>query len=183
MVAVLRECGALARIVPELDHCLDRPGVPARLAARIDEAASHDYALPVRFACLALDVAPDAIAALATRVNAPTDCRDLARLASLEREEMQRKDLDAQAALSLLERCDALRRPERLERLLEVAECDAHCHKPARFVPREFLGAALAAARSVDAGAAARAHPDDVPGAVRRARLAAIAALQAPTGH
>jgi hypothetical protein len=35
----------------------------------------------------------------------------------------------------------------------------------------------------VDAGAVAREHPDDIPGAVRRARLAAIAALQPPTGH
>ena len=45
------------------------------------------------------------------------------------------------------------------------------------------LARALAAARAVDAGAVAREHPDDIPGAVRRARLAAIAALQPPTGH
>jgi len=42
---------------------------------------------------------------------------------------------------------------------------------------------ALQAARAVDAGAAAREHPDDVPGAVRRARLTAIASLQPSTGH
>jgi len=183
MVAVLRECGALARVMPELDRCFARPEVPERLAARLDEAASRGYALPVRFALLVLDLAPDDIAALARRVNAPTDCRDLARIASLEREEARRRDLDAGSTLALLERCDALRRPDRLERLLEVAECDAHCTKPAAFVPRKYLVAALAAARSIDAAAAARGHPDDIPGAVRRARLAAIAALQPPTGH
>src|SRR4029077_1759447 len=120
---------------------------------------AREYALPVRFALLLLDVSAEGIAALASRVNAPTDCRDLARLASLEREEVQRRDLDAESTLGLLERCDALRRPERLERLVEVAECDAHCAKPARFVPRRYLAAALAAARSIDAAAAARSHP------------------------
>src|SRR5438445_3047061 len=58
MIAVLRECAALARIVPELDSCFERPDVPERLAARIDEAAARGYGLPVRFACLVLDVPP-----------------------------------------------------------------------------------------------------------------------------
>jgi hypothetical protein len=35
----------------------------------------------------------------------------------------------------------------------------------------------------VDAGAIAREHPGEIAGAVRRARLTAIAALQSPTGH
>jgi hypothetical protein len=41
---------------------------------------------------------------------------------------------------------------------------------------------ALAAARRVDAGAVARDNRDDVPGAVRRARLVAIAELEAAPG-
>jgi hypothetical protein len=48
---------------------------------------------------------------------------------------------------------------------------------------RSTLAGALAAARGIDAGAISREHPADIPGAVRRARLAAIAALQLPTGH
>ncbi|HXF78779.1 MAG TPA: multifunctional CCA tRNA nucleotidyl transferase/2'3'-cyclic phosphodiesterase/2'nucleotidase/phosphatase [Usitatibacter sp.] len=180
MLAVLRDCGALARVLPEVDRAYDRPDVPERLAHRVDEAAARGYGLAVRFALLALDLSIEDIASLAARVNAPNDCRDLARLASCERDEVRRPDLDAESTLALLERCDAFRRGDRLERLLEVAECDA---LPASVgAARKFLLAALAAARAVDAGAAARANPGDVPGAVRRARTAAIASLQPPTG-
>ena len=68
-------------------------------------------------------------------------------------------------------------------RLIEVAECDLHAGPAHDFVPRRILARALEAARAVDAAAIARAHRDDIPGAVRRARLVAIAALQPPTGH
>ena len=183
VVAVLRECGALARVLPEVDRAFDRPDVPERLAARLDEAAARGYPLPVRFSLLVLDLDPDSVETLSRRVNAPNDCRDLAKIATLERDEVRRKDLDAESTLSLLERCGALRRSERLEELLEVAECDAHCEKPAAFVPREYLMGALRAARGIDAGSIARDNPGDIPGAVRRARLAAIASLQPPSGN
>jgi hypothetical protein len=55
--------------------------------------------------------------------------------------------------------------------------------KPMQTVPRELLVSALEAARKVDAGAAARENPGDIPGAVRRARLVAIASLQPTTGN
>ena len=45
------------------------------------------------------------------------------------------------------------------------------------------LDAFLQGTHVEDAGAIAREFPADVPGAIRRARLAAIASLQAPTGH
>lgn len=180
MLAVLRDCGALARVAPELDRVYDRPEVPERLAHRLDEAAARGYGLAVRFALLSLDLCVEDIASLAARVNAPNDCRDLARLASCERDEVHRPDLDAESTLALLERCDAFRRGDRLERLLEVAECDA---LPASIAaPRKSLLAALACARAVDAGAVARENPGDVPGAIRRARTVAIAALQPPAG-
>jgi len=54
---------------------------------------------------------------------------------------------------------------------------------PSAFAPRRSLTCALEAARSIDAGAVAREFPADIPGAVRRARLAAIAGLQPATGH
>ena len=174
VVGVLRECGGLARILPEVDRTL----VPDKLAARLDRAVHHGYGLAVRFALLVLDVPVDGIEALSRRLNTPNDCRDLARVAALERDEVRRRDLDAEATLSLLERCDAFRRSDRLERLIEVAECDV----PGDDAPRRSLQAALKAARDVDAGAAAKEHPDDIRGAVRRARLAAIASLQPPAG-
>jgi tRNA nucleotidyltransferase (CCA-adding enzyme) len=183
MIAVLRECGALARILPEVDHALDRAEVSERLPTRLDEAQARGRGLSVRFALLLLDVEVDGIGALSRRLNAPNDCRELARLSALERDEIRRKDLDAEATLSLLERCDAFRRSDRLERLMEVAECDALGYEPGNAVPRQFFLSALKAARDIDARAIALEHPDDIPGAVRRARLAAVASLQPPTGN
>ena len=183
MLAVLRECGALARVLPELDRWFSRPEVPERLAARLEHAAERGYGLAVRFALLVLDLPPPEAEALAARVNAPNECRELAALAIRERELDEERSLDAESALGLLERADAFRRPERLARLLEVAECDALAPAGESFVPRRALLAALHAARNVDAAAIAREFPQDIPGAVRRARLAAIAGLQRPTGH
>jgi tRNA nucleotidyltransferase (CCA-adding enzyme) len=182
MLAVLRECGALASILPELDRSYAHPDAPDRIAARIDCGADKGFALAVRFALLALDLRLEDAAELALRVNAPNDCREIAKLAICEREEIRRRDLDAESTLALLERCDAFRRPDRLERLLEVAQCDARrgVEEPA---PREPLLRALEAARKIDAGAIAHAHPEDIGGAIRRARLAAIASLQPPTGN
>jgi tRNA nucleotidyltransferase (CCA-adding enzyme) len=179
MIAVLRECGALARILPELDRSLTRPGAPESLARRLDCTAARGHALAVRFASLALELAPEELAALVERVNAPGDCRELARLAAIERGEIGRRDLDAESTLSLLERADAFRRPERLDRLLETAECDG----AEAFAPRERLKRALEAARGVDAAKIARDNPGDIPGALRRARLVAIASLQPATGN
>jgi tRNA nucleotidyltransferase (CCA-adding enzyme) len=117
-------------------------------------------------------------------LNPPGECRDLAVAAVRERELLASgAGLDAEATLGVLERSDAFRRPERLERLLEVAECDTLAAEPGASRPRAELPRALAAARNVDAASIAREHPEDVPGAVRRARLAAIAELQPPTGH
>ena len=180
MLAVLRDCGALARVLPELDRSYDRPEIPEHLAHRLDEAASRGYGLAVRFALLTLDLPLEDVASLSARVNAPNECRELARLASCERDEVRRPDLDAESTLALLERCDAFRRAERLERLLEVALCDT---LPASIAAAsKHLFAALAAARAVDGGAVARENPKDVPGAVRRARITAIASLQPATG-
>ncbi|MGZ5097472.1 MAG: multifunctional CCA addition/repair protein [Usitatibacter sp.] len=179
MLAVLRECGALGRILPELDETFRDSRVPEELAARLDRAASRGYGLPVRFALMVIDLAVEKAMQLVARVNAPADCRDLARLAILERDLLAvGAGLDADSALQILERSDAFRRPDRIERLLEVAECDSQSQSPQAFAPRAALLKALGAARAVDAGQVSRASPEDIPGAVRRARLVAIAALQ-----
>jgi tRNA nucleotidyltransferase (CCA-adding enzyme) len=183
MVMVLRECGALARALPQLDEWYSASVAPERMASRLDEAAARGYSLPVRYALLLLDLEPAKAEALSARVNAPGDCRELAAAAIRETGQLQEATLDAEATLSLLERSDAFRRPERLERLLEVAHCDAHSHAGDRRVPERELRRALEAARKVDGAALAREHPGDIPGAIRRARLTAIAGLQAPTGH
>ena len=183
MVAVLRECGALARVLPEIDASFDRPDVPERLAERLDRAAARGYGLAVRFALLVLDLDGGDAARLAGRVNAPGDCRELALLAIRERDSIASPDLDADSTLEVLERSDSFRRPERLDLLLEVAECDAHAEAAEAFAPRRAMRRALDAARTVDAGAVACENPGDIPAALRRARLVAIAQLQPATGN
>lgn len=178
MIAVLHECAALARVLPELHAAYSQPHAPEQLASRLGRAAGAGFTLPVRYALLVLDLSPESAAALALRINTPAECRDLARIAIQERELLE-QPLDAQSTLSLLERADAFRRPGRLDRLVEVAECDVG---EARAL-RAGLAAALEAARKVDSGAISRQHPQDIPGSIRRARLTAIAALQPVSGN
>jgi len=176
MVAVLSACGALGRILPEIADT-------AALAARLQCSAASAHPLPVRFALLVLDVADDALAPLMERLNPPGECRDLARIAVRERSVLAAPLPDADATLTLLERADAFRRPERLDRLLEVVACDAGCPPALRRGTGPYLVEALKCARAIDAGRIAREEPDDVPGAIRRARLMAVAQLQPPSGH
>jgi tRNA nucleotidyltransferase (CCA-adding enzyme) len=141
MIAVLRECGALARVLPEIDASFERPEVPEMLAERLDRAAARGYGLAVRFALLVLDLEVPAATRLVERVNAPNDCRDLAIVAIEAREVVKTCDADAESTLSLLERADSFRRPDRLDRLLEVAESDAHVDSPGRSGPANSCAA------------------------------------------
>ncbi len=180
MVAALRDAGALGRILPEVERALARnPGGAERLAARLDHGAQMRSPLPARYAGLLLDTTSDDAAALSARINAPADCRDAAVLATRERALVtQAQSLVADQMLGLLERADAFRRPERLELLIQIAQADAGTADSAGFALRQRLERAFRAARSVDAASIARGHPDDIPGAIQRARLAAIAAVE-----
>jgi len=174
MLEVLRECGALAHVLPEIDARLAGEGIDLA-RARLEAAIGH--VLAVRFACLALGLGPEAVAALCERVNAPGECRDIAGLAARERAAVEGAGaLGPEPLLALLERTDAFRRPERLERLLEVCACDLRARGSSRAVPRERIHAARAAALGVDAAAIAREHPQAVPAAIHAARAARIAA-------
>jgi tRNA nucleotidyltransferase (CCA-adding enzyme) len=153
MFDVLRECGALERVMPEIARLY---GVPQRadyhpeidtgvhVMMVIDHAASRHYALPVRFAALThdlgkadtpTDVLPrhighearsvDRIKPLCERLRVPNDCRDLALLVAREHGNIHRvMDMGAAALLRLLERCDALRKPARFAEALQACEAD-----------------------------------------------------------
>ncbi|MBN9411019.1 MAG: multifunctional CCA addition/repair protein [Burkholderiales bacterium] len=154
MIEVLRECGALARLLPEVDRLF---GVPQRaehhpevdtgahLLLVLDMAARLQAPLDVRFACLAHDLGkgttpPDVLPrhigheqrsarlmrAVAERLRVPSDCRDLADVVAREHGNIHASGtLGPAAVLRLLERCDALRKPGRFERALLACECDA----------------------------------------------------------
>ena len=92
-------------------------------------------------------------------------------------------DFGPAALLRLIERCDALRRPQRFAEMLLACECDARGRlgrEDAPYLPRERLLRVLSAVQSVDATAiAAELAAGDVTGpavgeAIRRARLEAL---------
>ncbi len=152
-VAVLRECGALAVVFPELDRLFGVPQ-PPQWHPEVDtgihvglvlEAAVRLSAEPrVRFAALVHDVGkgstPPAewprhvghevrgallIAELAERLKVPKEFRELALLVARHHGLCHRAlELRAATVLELLEHCDALRRPERFGEFLLACEAD-----------------------------------------------------------
>jgi tRNA nucleotidyltransferase (CCA-adding enzyme) len=115
-------------------------------------------------------------------LKAPAECRDLALLAAACHGDIRRgPKMRAEAIVRLLERTDALRRPQRFLRLLEACACDfrgrlGYGDKP---VPaRDMFPSALEAAGSIDAAAIARAcaRKEDIPGCLHEARIEAVAA-------
>lgn len=153
MLEVLRECGALTRILPEVDALW---GVPQRadthpevdtgahLLLVLTMAARLQTPLDVRFACLTHDLgkattAADALPrhpgheerglpllrALCQRLRVPADCRRLAEVVVREHGAIHAcQRLGAQELVLLLERCDAFRQPQRFAHVLQACECD-----------------------------------------------------------
>jgi tRNA nucleotidyltransferase (CCA-adding enzyme) len=170
MLAVLRDCGALARILPELDA---QWGVPMMLV--IDHAAERGYALPVRFAALVHDLGSHLITELSRRLRVPTECRDLAVMTAREHGNVSRAlELPPDAIVTLFERCDAFRKPDRFAQMLLACESDMR----SRDLPQApYLLRALDAARGVNAGEVAARYVDNrqkIPEAVRAARVSAV---------
>jgi tRNA nucleotidyltransferase (CCA-adding enzyme) len=154
MLQVLRDCGALQRLLPEVDRLY---GVPQRaeyhpeidtgihLEMVLDQSARLNAPLDVRFACLCHDLGkgttpPDVLPRhigheqrsekltreLCTRWRVPVECKALAELVAREHGNIhQSASFGADAVLRLLMRCDALRRPERFLLALQACECDA----------------------------------------------------------
>jgi tRNA nucleotidyltransferase (CCA-adding enzyme) len=154
MFDVLRDCGALVRILPELDALWGVPQPPAHhpeidtgvhVMQVLDYAAGQDYALPVRFAALMHDLGKGAtppatwprhhgheglgvalVEAVCARLRVPLECRDLAVMTAREHGNLHRAlELNATTIITLFGRCDAFRRPERFAQMLLAAECDA----------------------------------------------------------
>jgi tRNA nucleotidyltransferase (CCA-adding enzyme) len=215
MFAVLRDCGALARILPELDALWGVPQPPLRhpevdtgvhMMLVIDYAAEQGYDLPIRFAALMHDlgkgetppehwpkhhghegIGPRLITDLSKRLRVPTDCRDLAVMTAREHGNVSRAlELRPNTIVSLFERCDAFRKPERFAQMLLAAECDArgrgdedHEMRSRDYPQRPYLLRALEAARGVNAGEVAARYTENrekIPEAVHAARVAAVKA-------
>ncbi len=154
MFDVLRRCGALVRLLPEVDRLW---GVPQRadyhpevdtgvhLMMVLDTCAQLGAALAVRFACLGHDLGkgntPAAdlprhvgheqrgvvlVRRIAERLRVPTECRELAEVVAREHGNVHRSgEFGAAPLVRLLERCDAIRKPARFDEILLACECDA----------------------------------------------------------
>jgi tRNA nucleotidyltransferase (CCA-adding enzyme) len=188
-ISTLRECGALAAVLPEVDALFAASSgrsAPLESLGALDHAAATHEPLVVRYAVLAgaLAETPQARVLradrLSARVNAPADCRDLARLAARFGDRIERAEtLSATAILELLLAVDALRRPERLQGLLRVCAAWRHAQADADEAEHDAaaaLGDALAVVRSVNAAALASGGRDgrEVAHRLRAERLKAL---------
>ena len=215
MLTVLRDCGALQRLLPEVARLW---GVPQRaeyhpevdtgvhLMMVLDMAARLAAPLPVRFACLTHDLGKGTTPAdvlprhigheersarllkgLAERLRVPTDCRELADVVAREHGNIHRSEnLAAAATVRLLERCDAIRKPQRFAQVLQACECDARgrlgfedaAYPQAARLQRALDAALQVRTDTVAADAAARGLKGPKIGeAVHAARVGAVAAL------
>jgi tRNA nucleotidyltransferase (CCA-adding enzyme) len=150
----LRSCGALAKILPEVDALFGVPqpekhhpeidcGIHTMLV--VDDAALHDYPLEVRFAALTHDLGKgntpkdilprhighelrgvELVKQLSQRMRASSECRDLALLAARYHGDIHRaRELCAETIIKLFHSADAWRRPERFTHLLQACAADA----------------------------------------------------------
>ncbi len=190
--ATLDRCGALAQLLPELDALFAKsrrsgPAAGTRILRAVDRAAATGEPLAVRYAVLAgalartTSVRERLAESLSRRLNAPTDCRELARLAArLDARVKRATELTSAALLDLLLSIDALRRPERLDRLLRV--CAAWGHVEGGAARHDGLAAVrLAEALRIVRGVRLAPHAPDQPRGtdiVQRVRAARLKALR-----
>ncbi|MES2635931.1 MAG: multifunctional CCA addition/repair protein [Pseudomonadota bacterium] len=154
MFEVLRACGALQKILPELDRLWGVPqpaqhhpeidtGVHVMMV--IDYAAKQNFSLPVRFAALThdlgkgttpVDILPRHIGHeirsvsllkdVSNRLRVPNDCKELAHIVAKFHGKLHQASLmRADTLLEFLMELDAIRQPARFEDFLKACEADA----------------------------------------------------------
>ena len=158
MFEVLKACGALKVLLPEVNRLWGVPqraeyhpeiDTGVHLMMVLDMSAQLKASLPVRVACLMHDLGkgttpkeewPRHIAheqrsakllqQVCERLRIPVECKELSDVVAREHGNIHRsQDLNPGALLRLLERCDALRKPERMPDILLACECDARGRK------------------------------------------------------
>lgn len=154
MFEVLRECGALQRILPELNRLWGVPqpvqhhpevdtGVHVMLV--VDYAASQNFSLPIRFAALMHDLGKGTTPAdflpkhigheersfnlvreVCKRIKVPNDCKELAQIvAKFHGKLHQSLQMKPSTLLSFLIELDAIRQPTRFKDFLQACEADS----------------------------------------------------------
>jgi tRNA nucleotidyltransferase (CCA-adding enzyme) len=154
MFEVLRACGALQKILPELDKLW---GVPQpqqhhpeidtglHVMMVVDYAASRNFSLPVRFAALMHDLgkgttpvemlpkhighelrSANLLKEVCKRLRVPNDCRELGMMtAKFHGKLHQAPQMRPATLLEFLIELDAIRQPERFKDFLKACEADS----------------------------------------------------------
>jgi len=153
-ITTLRDCGALKKILPEVDALFGVPQPPhyhpeidcgIHTMLVLEETARQGYALEVRFAALMHDLGKattpkdilprhighearsvELLRGLCDRLRIPGECRDLGLLVARYHGDVHRaRELRPDTIVRLFQSCDAWRKPERFSRLLEACTSDA----------------------------------------------------------
>ena len=154
MFEVLRGCGALKVLLPELDRLWGVPQRPehhpeidtgVHVMMVLDQCARLQAPLAVRWAALMHDLGKGTTPAdvlprhighegrsvklahrVAERLRVPTECRELAEVVAREHGHIhQSGELNAAAVMRLMTRCDAIRQSDRFALVLQACEADA----------------------------------------------------------
>lgn len=154
MFEVLRACGALVKILPELDRLWGVPQPPryhpevdtgVHVMMVIDYAAKQQFNLPVRFAALTHDLGKgttpkdilprhigheqrsvDLLKEMCKRLRVPNDCKELARIvAKLHGKLHHVHEMRADTMLKFFMDTDAFRQPARFKDFLRACEADS----------------------------------------------------------
>ena len=214
MFEVLRECGALQVLLPELNRLWGVPQRPeyhpevdtgVHMMMVMDMAARLNTPLAVRVACLMHDLGKGTTPAdvlprhighegrsvkllqkVCDRLRVPTDCKELAEVVAREHGNIHRSaDLNAEAVMRLLERCDAIRQPERFAQVLQACECDARGRlgfeeaaypQAARLLQAQKAALSVETAPIAQAAAAQGLKGPQIGDQISKARVKAVAA-------
>ena len=153
MFDVLHECGALQKLLPEINW-----GNTTNLDPHLilNFSAALNAPLAVRFACLIssnvkqLESDPHL---MCDRLRVPLDCKELAMLVLREQKNIHCSDaFGADELVRLLDRCDAFRKPQRFSDVLLACDCCARgplALNESAFPQRKRLEGVLKAAQSV----------------------------------
>ncbi len=154
MFTVLRACGALNRLMPELDRLWGVPQPPqyhpevdtgVHVMMVVDYAARNGFTLPVRFAALMHDLGKGTtpkeilprhigheergvhlVTDLCKRLRVPNDCKELASIVTKFHGKLyQSLEMRPSTLLEFLTHLDAIRQPTRFKEFLLACEADS----------------------------------------------------------
>lgn len=195
MIAVLRRCGALREIAPELDGLFElsavgnQPDLGVASAITLDRGAkmATPPLLAVQFGIAARHLTETQLESLAARMRVSIECRDAASMAIRHASTLQRAErFSAEDWLALLTGIDALRRPDRLDVLLGIHEAWAGQRagdEATADSPRALATAALKVLSGVDYGALSAEGRNGIAQRAQQLRVEALAHWLAETGR